>query len=94
MNTFSCLIIRGICDYADSHKNKGWEGYAAAASYAKELLETIPEPEPEPEVESTELVEQEGKPSESCNYTIMPKRNMPTNFEISQISPYDPISAK
>ncbi|KAE8416730.1 hypothetical protein BDV36DRAFT_296735 [Aspergillus pseudocaelatus] len=37
---FPCLVIRGICHYVDSHKNKGWQGYAAAvaASYAKELL--------------------------------------------------------
>ncbi|PLB40262.1 uncharacterized protein BDW47DRAFT_116046 [Aspergillus candidus] len=40
MNNFPCLIIRGICDYADSHKNDKWQGYAAAvaAAYAKELL--------------------------------------------------------
>ncbi|KAF5642161.1 ankyrin protein [Fusarium sp. NRRL 25303] len=40
MNTFPCLVIRGICDYSDSHKNKGWQEYAAlvAAAYAKELL--------------------------------------------------------
>ncbi|KAJ5906713.1 uncharacterized protein N7473_003629 [Penicillium subrubescens] len=44
MNTFACLVIRGISDYADSHKNDGWHGYAAvaAAAYAKELLLTIP----------------------------------------------------
>jgi nucleoside phosphorylase len=22
INSFPCLVIRGICDYADSHKNK------------------------------------------------------------------------
>ncbi|KAI4779146.1 hypothetical protein E4T52_05970 [Aureobasidium sp. EXF-3400] len=40
MNHFPCLVIRGICDYADSHKNKEWQGYAAmtAAAYAKDLL--------------------------------------------------------
>jgi nucleoside phosphorylase len=44
MNAFPCLVIRGICDYADSHKNKRWQGYAAAtaAAYAKELLSIIP----------------------------------------------------
>lgn len=44
MNSFPCLVIRGICDYADSHKNKRWQSYAAitAAAYAKELLEIIP----------------------------------------------------
>ena len=40
MNQFPCLVIRGICDYSDSHKNKAWQGYAAmtAAAYAKNLL--------------------------------------------------------
>ncbi|KAG9498183.1 hypothetical protein J7337_011078 [Fusarium musae] len=37
---FPCLVIRGICDYADSHKNDVWQEYAAAtaAAFAKELL--------------------------------------------------------
>jgi hypothetical protein len=40
MTDLPCILIRGISDYADSHKNKEWQGYAAlaAASYAKELL--------------------------------------------------------
>jgi hypothetical protein len=40
VNDFPCLVIRGICDYADSHKNSKWQGYAAmvAAAYAKDLL--------------------------------------------------------
>jgi nucleoside phosphorylase len=44
MNQFPCLVIRGICDYSDTHKNKGWQGYAAmvAAAYAKDLLHRIP----------------------------------------------------
>jgi nucleoside phosphorylase len=44
MNSFPCLVIRGICDYTDSHKNKQWQDYAAgtAAAYAKELLSVIP----------------------------------------------------
>ena len=43
-NTFPCLVIRGICDYADSHKNTQWQPYAAAtaAAYAKELLMVLP----------------------------------------------------
>ena len=37
-----CLVVRGICDYSDSHENKRWQKYAAAtaAAYAKELLLT------------------------------------------------------
>lgn len=44
MSDFPCLVIRGICDYSDSHKNKRWQAYAAAtaAAYAKELLCIIP----------------------------------------------------
>ncbi len=44
MDAFPCLVIRGICDYADSHKNKVWQPYAAAtaACYAKKLLQVIP----------------------------------------------------
>ncbi|KAK3370791.1 nucleoside phosphorylase domain-containing protein [Lasiosphaeria ovina] len=44
MNHFPCLVVRGICDYSDSHKNKQWQGYAAmaAAAYARELLRRIP----------------------------------------------------
>ncbi|KAL6833522.1 putative wd40 protein [Trichoderma sp. SZMC 28015] len=46
MNRFPCLVIRGICDYSDSHKNDKWHGYAAmiAAAYTKDLLRhLIPE---------------------------------------------------
>ncbi|KAK5065013.1 hypothetical protein LTR84_000848 [Exophiala bonariae] len=44
METFPCLVIRGICDYADSHKTKIWQPYAAAAAaaYMKEVLLMIP----------------------------------------------------
>jgi nucleoside phosphorylase len=43
MDDFPCLVIRGICDYADSHESKQWQPYAAAtaAAYAKELLNII-----------------------------------------------------
>lgn len=39
MNNFPCVIIRGISDYADSHKNDQWHRFAAAtaAACAKEL---------------------------------------------------------
>ncbi|KAF3107619.1 hypothetical protein TWF706_008204 [Orbilia oligospora] len=40
---FPYIPIRGICDYADSQKNDDWQQYAAAAAagYARELLESI-----------------------------------------------------
>jgi nucleoside phosphorylase len=44
MLDFPCVVIRGVCDYADSHKNKEWQGYAAlaAVAYTKELLGYVP----------------------------------------------------
>ncbi|PGH04950.1 hypothetical protein GX51_03249 [Blastomyces parvus] len=43
MNQLPCLVVRGICDYSDSHKNKQWQDYAAlvAAAYAKILLRVV-----------------------------------------------------
>ncbi|GMF91910.1 unnamed protein product [Aspergillus oryzae] len=40
INNFPCIVIRGISDYANSHKNDQWHSYAAAtaAACAKELL--------------------------------------------------------
>jgi nucleoside phosphorylase len=31
-DTFPCVLIKGACDYADSHKNKSWQLYAAATA--------------------------------------------------------------
>ncbi|EXL39950.1 hypothetical protein FOCG_17452 [Fusarium oxysporum f. sp. radicis-lycopersici 26381] len=58
MNHFPCLVIRGICDYSDSHKNKEWQGFAAmvAAAYAKDLLLQTP----------PNRVEAEKKPSKTA----------------------------
>jgi nucleoside phosphorylase len=43
-DAFPSAVVRGICDYADSHKNKSWQPYAAAtaAAVAKELLQVVP----------------------------------------------------
>ncbi|KAK6358351.1 hypothetical protein TWF730_007695 [Orbilia blumenaviensis] len=43
MNDFPCIIIRGICDYCDGHKNRIWQPYAAivAALYGKSLLDKV-----------------------------------------------------
>lgn len=58
MNHFPCMVIRGICDYSDSHKNKEWQGYAAmtAAAYAKDLLHRIPLNQVEAEKKITDIV--------------------------------------
>lgn len=33
-DSFPCIVIKGACDYADSHKNKAWQRYAAATAAA------------------------------------------------------------
>jgi len=50
---FPCIVLRGISDYGDSHKNDDWHYYAAAAAAAsaKELLsylDPVPSPGPVP----------------------------------------------
>ncbi|KAL4912977.1 nucleoside phosphorylase domain-containing protein [Aspergillus aurantiobrunneus] len=44
IDSFPCLVVRGIRDYADSHKNDLWQGYGAAtaAAHAEELMDVIP----------------------------------------------------
>ncbi|UNI21117.1 hypothetical protein JDV02_007134 [Purpureocillium takamizusanense] len=43
VGVFPSLVIRGICDYSDSHKSKEWQGHAAmvAAAYAKQVVEIV-----------------------------------------------------
>ncbi|KAI1069125.1 hypothetical protein LB507_006314 [Fusarium sp. FIESC RH6] len=36
-NQSSCQVIRGICDYADSHKSKEWQGCTAMVAAAGQL---------------------------------------------------------
>ncbi|EQB45814.1 hypothetical protein CGLO_15253 [Colletotrichum gloeosporioides Cg-14] len=38
---FPCLVIKAVCDYADSHKHKKWQNYAAgtAAACTKALIQ-------------------------------------------------------
>ncbi|CAI7654693.1 unnamed protein product [Penicillium pancosmium] len=68
LNHFPCLVIRGICDYSDSHKNKEWQGYAAmvAAAYARDLLYRIPPQK----VEEQNTVAETIKAAEVHNYNI------------------------
>ncbi|KAK4071765.1 uncharacterized protein Triagg1_6003 [Trichoderma aggressivum f. europaeum] len=44
---FPFLLIRGVCDYSDSHKDKKWRSFASltAAAYAKDLLMVLPSQE-------------------------------------------------
>jgi nucleoside phosphorylase len=39
-----CLVVKGVCDYADSHKNKLWQDFAAAtaAAVTRAIIEQWP----------------------------------------------------
>jgi nucleoside phosphorylase len=56
---YSCIAIRGVSDYADSHKNDAWQHHAAAAAAgcAKELLSYVDLPQPST---TTEALSQHG----------------------------------
>jgi nucleoside phosphorylase len=62
MNNFPCIVIRGICDYADSHKNKDWQEHAAAAAaaFAKELLEYVQPSDVDGERPVMDVIQQRG----------------------------------
>jgi hypothetical protein len=49
MDTLPTGVIRGVGDYGNVQKNKGWQPYAAAAAavYAKGVLYTIKPKEPQ-----------------------------------------------
>jgi hypothetical protein len=55
---FPCLVVRGICDYSDSHKNEEWQGYAAitAAAYSKDLLRSMVPSRVEQEIRLRDLL--------------------------------------
>lgn len=59
MSDFPCVVIRGISNYADSHKNDRWHRYAAAtaAAYAKEFLGTIEAEELKGETRATDIMQ-------------------------------------
>lgn len=65
MNDFACLVIRGISDCADSHKNDRWQPYAAltAAAYTKEALTLLPQIE----IATLTTVKQHDKGTHRCN---------------------------
>jgi len=90
MNHFPCLVVRGICDYSDSYKNKDWQGYAAmaAAAYAKDLLYRIPPNRVEGEKRIGDILSSKSKDSSNnsndrililCIYDRRPGRRWQTS---------------
>ncbi|KFA70574.1 hypothetical protein S40285_09257 [Stachybotrys chlorohalonatus IBT 40285] len=88
---FPCIVIRGISDYADSHKNDSWHHYAAAAAAAcvKELLsyldpeKTPPSPLPSLDSDSDSLMD---KGTKNITWRAGPERLLP-NQGFSEAAP-------
>jgi nucleoside phosphorylase len=96
MNNFPCLVIRGICDYSDSHKSKVWLGYAAAAAAAcaKELLEMMP-PQEVQDMATIEKVLCDGESSSSITYiylTILTKSTMLVHTIVTGLRDSDSVA--
>jgi nucleoside phosphorylase len=92
MDSFPCLVIRGVCDYADSHKNKKWQPYAAAtaAAYMKEILSVIPAQEVTKIPDATSLMQIPREwlaflPVEKPKYSISFRIDMPIKTDLSPI---------
>ncbi|KJK73800.1 hypothetical protein H634G_10906 [Metarhizium anisopliae BRIP 53293] len=100
MNHFPCLVIRGICDYSDSHKNKEWQSYAAvaAAVYAKELLYRIVPNKVEAEKKIGDVLSAVEKGVDEVRSDVKDTKNVVTDLELEQrrekmerwLSPPDP----
>ncbi|EWZ78238.1 hypothetical protein FOXG_14292 [Fusarium oxysporum f. sp. lycopersici 4287] len=84
MNHFPCLVIRGICDYSDSHKNKEWQGFAAmmAAAYAKDLLRQIPPSKVEAEKPISEILSSIQSTGNETKHAVM---SMASDHRFAQI---------
>ena len=78
MDGFPCLVIRGICDYADSHKNKQWQRFAAAtaAAYAKMLVAIMPPSEVEKAQAAQQIVSHNDHPLSGTS-TPLGQRSLP-----------------
>lgn len=91
MDFFPCLVIRDVCNYADFHKNKKWQLYAAtAAENMKEILSVIPAQEviKIPDATSVMQIPQEWLaflPVETPKYSISFRIDMPIKTDLSPI---------
>ncbi|KAK7423229.1 hypothetical protein QQZ08_009125 [Neonectria magnoliae] len=70
----SCIVVKGVCDYADSHKQKNWQNFAAAtaAAAAKAILESYFQSDPVKDLQSDHI---EAKIPAQPSYYIPPAKN-------------------
>lgn len=89
MNSIPCLVIRGICDYADTHKNDRWQNYAAAtaAAFAKELLEDLDAVDVEgtPEMQQT-INKRKYRIYLDRAFLLITPKNLPVEQQVTQVT--------
>ncbi|GAB1195574.1 hypothetical protein APSETT444_004835 [Aspergillus pseudonomiae] len=94
INNFPCIVIRGISNYADSHKNDQWHAYAVAtaASCAKELLGFVQLTTLEAERKGKDVLQilnnGKSRPLVSSLYLSRDSNIAKVSHEVSQISTY------
>lgn len=76
-----CVVVKGVCDYADSHKQKGWQRFAAAtaASMSKALLNYYGRSNP-PRIPANPLPLPLPLPTQPESSTIITSRNQETSY--------------
>ncbi|KAL8397728.1 hypothetical protein RB594_004435 [Gaeumannomyces avenae] len=95
IDQFPCLVVRGICNYSDSHGDRSWQGFAAmmAAAYAKGLLRHISPAQVEAETRLIETPSQvHGKVHETQQALLSGRQPLGnyTNAIIDWLSPAGP----
>ncbi|KAL2786365.1 purine and uridine phosphorylase [Aspergillus keveii] len=83
LSDFPCLVIRGISDYCDSHKNDQWHGFAAAA-YARQLFFHMP----------VDQVEQSSVSIDNPGFRRMVQRKMGTGLWLLETTEFREWKAK
>ncbi|KAJ3549538.1 hypothetical protein NM208_g451 [Fusarium decemcellulare] len=84
MNTFPYLLIRGIADYADTHSNSTWRGYAGAAAcaYARHLMHVLNEKDVM-EADTIQAIAERATKRCSCSVIPPPQNNLYTGTDMA-----------
>ncbi|KAK2053267.1 purine and uridine phosphorylase, partial [Colletotrichum caudatum] len=82
-NYFPCVVIRGICDYLDSHRTQEWHGFASitAAAYAARLLRAIDPKSVEADVRMVDTVSPAQPNSETTKQNLATVENRTSGID-------------
>jgi hypothetical protein len=86
-----CLVVKAVCDYSDSHKNKKWQDYAAAVAAAAAKIILMLYPERNKKIDVAKVMHESRLPSGAVFYGPVSGNNViagwtstgPTNLTFS-----------